>query len=260
MATRAISNDATLTGRTLIWDFVHDSIAERPLLGFGWSAFWDDPANRAPFLERIARERPEWSDDLAALNSAHSTFMATWLCLGVVGLALVLAVVVLSMGGIWWEALGSTSTSMGWWAAVGTFALVENATESMIVFNPVFWLFAPGPRLRRHSPRRDGRHPGTDRHGPFTEAVMVARSFVVRARPLVRRCGGLGSSCLHRDDVQPQRHGVGALEQRLARVRPVNGAAPISTAIRWEAAYSVSITNSWWHGLLHRAPDMSPIR
>jgi O-antigen ligase len=141
-----------LNARTLIWDFVRDSLDDRWAAGYGWFAFWDDPTRRAPFLERIARERPEWLDDFGALNTAHSTFMEVLLALGAVGLVLVLLVVALSMGRAWWAAVDSTGVAMAWWVAVGTFALVENATESMITINPLFWLLlvAPGFAAVRH--------------------------------------------------------------------------------------------------------------
>jgi O-antigen ligase len=153
---RLLSESSTLNGRTLIWDFVRDSVSDRWLQGFGWASFWDDPANRAPFLDRIARTRPEWSDDLAGLNTAHSTFMEALLFLGAVGLVLVLLVVAVSLGTTWWEALGSTEAPMGWWAGVGSFALVENAFESMIAVNPLFWvlLVAPGFAALRHAQSR----------------------------------------------------------------------------------------------------------
>ena len=32
--------DQTLTGRTLIWPYVIDDISERPILGWGFHAFW----------------------------------------------------------------------------------------------------------------------------------------------------------------------------------------------------------------------------
>ena len=35
-----LEKDVTLTGRTEIWDAVLDSIAKRPLLGYGYQAFW----------------------------------------------------------------------------------------------------------------------------------------------------------------------------------------------------------------------------
>ncbi len=169
-APRLLSESSTLNGRTLIWDFVRDSVSDRWLQGFGWASFWDDPANRAPFLDRIARTRPEWSDDLAGLNTAHSTFMDALLLLGAVGLLLVLLVVAASLGTTWWEALGSTGVPMGWWAGVGSFALVENAIESMIVVNPLFWvlLVAPGFAALRHA---QSRHAGD---GAPTQPIAAA--------------------------------------------------------------------------------------
>src|SRR5258705_9369305 len=35
-----LGKDATLTGRTLLWPYVIDSISERPLLGWGLGGFW----------------------------------------------------------------------------------------------------------------------------------------------------------------------------------------------------------------------------
>jgi len=150
-----VSDEATFTGRTLIWDFVRESVADRPLLGFGWASFWDDPSNLAPLLARAQRERPEWVDDLAVINSAHSSFMETLLLLGAVGLVLVLVLVAFSVGRTWSEALGIPSPAMAWWTAVATFALVVNVTESMIAFNPLFWLLlvAPGFAATRHAVR-----------------------------------------------------------------------------------------------------------
>ena len=42
----AIGKDPTLTGRTEIWSYVIPYISERPMLGWGFSAFWS-PANPA---------------------------------------------------------------------------------------------------------------------------------------------------------------------------------------------------------------------
>ena len=35
-----LGKDATLTGRTDLWEFVKICISQRPLLGWGFSAFW----------------------------------------------------------------------------------------------------------------------------------------------------------------------------------------------------------------------------
>ena len=44
-----LGKDPTLTGRTVLWGFVQDNIALKPLLGWGYSAFWqpDNPAANA---------------------------------------------------------------------------------------------------------------------------------------------------------------------------------------------------------------------
>ncbi|MDJ0690123.1 MAG: O-antigen ligase [Xenococcaceae cyanobacterium MO_188.B32] len=38
----AIGEDATLTGRTVIWQYVWDQIQQRPWLGYGYQGFWHD--------------------------------------------------------------------------------------------------------------------------------------------------------------------------------------------------------------------------
>jgi exopolysaccharide production protein ExoQ len=129
--------DATLTGRRDIWDYVLDSVKDRWLVGFGWQAFWDDPAHRAELFERTGRQ----------LDSAHSSFMETLLSLGAVGLLLLLVVVLFGFGRTWWEALGGQSWAMAWWAAVGMFAFIENVTESMIAYHSIFWLLLVAPGL-----------------------------------------------------------------------------------------------------------------
>ena len=48
-----LGKDATLTGRTGIWSAVIDSIAKRPLLGYGYQAFWLAPGRR--ILSRDSR-------------------------------------------------------------------------------------------------------------------------------------------------------------------------------------------------------------
>jgi O-antigen ligase len=143
VAADAFGEDATLTGRRDIWDFVLDSVEDRWLVGFGWRSFWDDPAQRAELFERTGRQ----------LDSAHSSFMETLLWLGAVGLLLLFVVVLFGFGRAWWEALGGRSWAMAWWAAVGMFAFIENVAESMIVDHPIFWLLlvAPGFAATRYA-------------------------------------------------------------------------------------------------------------
>lgn len=127
-----VGKDATLTGRTDIWDYVVDVVGDRPLVGFGFASFWDTEANRVAL-----GERREFS---TVPDAAHSSFMETLLFLGGIGLVLLLVVVAMSLGRTWLAALGGRSWPMAWWAAVSTFALVENVTESMIAYHSIFWV------------------------------------------------------------------------------------------------------------------------
>lgn len=69
----------TLTGRTIIWDFVSSAIALNPLVGWGYRSFWlvgsDGPSLGAPGWVR-------------AMPSSHNGFMEAKLDLGYVGLTL----------------------------------------------------------------------------------------------------------------------------------------------------------------------------
>lgn len=86
--TGALGRDATLTGRTEIWDAALAAIQTRPALGFGYGAFWNLEVPTAE-AERI-RTALYWE-----VSHAHNGVLDVALDLGWVGAALALAVVVL---------------------------------------------------------------------------------------------------------------------------------------------------------------------
>ena len=72
-----LGRDMTLTGRTDIWIALIDYIEQRPLLGYGYGAFWSpdsDPGN-------WVREALQWD-----APTAHNGWMEVTLALGLVGL------------------------------------------------------------------------------------------------------------------------------------------------------------------------------
>lgn len=131
-AAGALGKDSTLTGRTVIWDFVLDNMSGHWLTGYGYQSFWDDPAHR----EALGRLR----DFSSVPDSAHSTFFEVLVFLGVVGVILLVVVVAISVGHTWWAALSVENWTMGWWVAIVTFVLFENLTESMITYHSIFWM------------------------------------------------------------------------------------------------------------------------
>ncbi|MDV6332818.1 O-antigen ligase family protein [Asticcacaulis sp. 201] len=74
-----LGKDATLTGRTFIWDGITRVMGDRPLLGYGYGVVWSDESDYAP-LAKITH--------VAGFRAfhAHSCWYEVWLALGLVGL------------------------------------------------------------------------------------------------------------------------------------------------------------------------------
>jgi O-antigen ligase len=76
---QAAGKDATLTGRTYLWQFCAQAIQQNPLLGSGWDVFWSGPGG-----DRI-RGLAGWD-----APHGHNAFIDFSLNAGVVGLGLFL--------------------------------------------------------------------------------------------------------------------------------------------------------------------------
>ena len=74
-----------LNGRLAIWDEVIGDISERPLLGYGYGAFWDS--------DRVFAY--SWIHDWGFSN-AHSVYLETALDIGIVGLVVAFAVALIA--------------------------------------------------------------------------------------------------------------------------------------------------------------------
>ena len=75
-----LGKDPTLTGRTGIWKLVIASAVKRPILGFGYRAFWTGLQGESAHLALTEG----WSP-----TGAHNGFLDVWLNLGLVGLGIV---------------------------------------------------------------------------------------------------------------------------------------------------------------------------
>jgi len=74
-----IGKDATLTGRTDIWDALLRSIREKPWFGFGYGVYWLDQLGPSYYV----RLSLQWG-----VPTAHNGWIETWLSVGVIGVAL----------------------------------------------------------------------------------------------------------------------------------------------------------------------------
>lgn len=51
----ALGKDASLTGRTDVWEFVIDRIKDRPILGYGFGTFWNGLDGKSAYVVRAVR-------------------------------------------------------------------------------------------------------------------------------------------------------------------------------------------------------------
>ncbi len=127
----AMGKDPTLTGRTEMWATLIRSVAERPWMGYGYSAFWlgwQGPSAKA--LAEIGWETP----------GAHNGYLDLGLQLGVVGIAVFAAGFAFALARSF-AAVRETRTPEGFWPGLYlAFMLVYNFTETMLATpNNIFW-------------------------------------------------------------------------------------------------------------------------
>lgn len=125
-----LGKDATLTGRTVLWSTVVERIEERPLLGYGYGAFW----NTNGVLREQVRTAVGWDTP-----HSHNGLLDEWLDVGLVGVLLVLGAYVLALKRAWVE-LRSEGGIDGLWAMSFLIMLfLGNATESSISQSLLIW-------------------------------------------------------------------------------------------------------------------------
>lgn len=73
----AFEKDATLTGRTVLWDYAAQVVAQRPLLGAGFNAFWD------PEINGIVKLIRETVDD--RIRGFHNVYLEVRVATGLLG-------------------------------------------------------------------------------------------------------------------------------------------------------------------------------
>ncbi len=127
-----MGRDPTLTGRTAIWHEVWIAIKHRPLLGYGFSAFWR------------GAQGASWNVVVAlgfVLFHAHNGFLEIWLELGAVGLLLftvgfLRAAVLLAP-----ELRAGRYREAAWPLAVLLLvALYDLDENTLLSFNGLFWV------------------------------------------------------------------------------------------------------------------------
>jgi exopolysaccharide production protein ExoQ len=167
---KVLNRDPTLTGRTALWAQVWQSIIQRPMLGFGYGAFWDGLSGPSA---RIVLSL-HWN-----APHAHNGFLDIWLCLGWLGLAAFCLVLVQCVWRIW-QVIRSHEMHLNLWLISSLVLIVlYNIDESVLISTPsLMWtLFVSSVcGLELHA-----RQSSEQRHN--LRSFAKARSFKPQTRP-----------------------------------------------------------------------------
>ena len=137
----AVWNVPTLSQRRTIWSLVWDRILERPLGGHGFFTFWD--------IEELTQHV------LLRRGSAHNSLVEVGLGLGLLGAVPFAVIVVLAArnaGLALWRRPGADTWM---WAALVAFLLVENVTESFVLWFSYSWVLLMAAAVRAPIARGD---------------------------------------------------------------------------------------------------------
>lgn len=129
--------DPTFTGRSAIWEFALAAVAEKPITGHGYAAFWDD------VTARQTAQGAEWATSAA---HSHNAYLDLAVTIGLPGLLLVILVFVLAPLGNFQSAQAhSRSGALAkLFLTVWLFGLYYGATETFLLErqNPIWFMFA----------------------------------------------------------------------------------------------------------------------
>ena len=135
--TRLLPLDPTFTGRSAIWEFALAAVAEKPIIGHGYAAFWDDVTSRQ------TAQGAEWATSAA---HSHNSYLDLAVTIGLPGLMIVILVFVLApLGNFQTAQAHSRSGALAkLFLTVWLFGLYYGATETFLLDrqNPVWFLFA----------------------------------------------------------------------------------------------------------------------
>ncbi len=155
--------DSTLTGRTELWDYAEDQIAERPLLGVGADGYWR--YWQSPLVQKIHLEFHKGPDDKF---NFHNSFYEIAVHQGLIGLAFAVAALLWALAKIFRGAVQFGNLPQVYFFAHSLAVLSRTATEAdflkpFTLFHMVLWIGALSA-LRAIRQRADA---DAARHAPF---------------------------------------------------------------------------------------------
>ncbi len=117
--------DPTLTGRTEIWSYLFTSIAKRPLLGYGYYAFWQGMTGESANVIMAAH----WF-----FGYAHNGLLEIILQIGVLGTGLFLLTFVKACRDAWFCFKFGRSYGVEWYSGLLLLAVIYNIDEETLLW------------------------------------------------------------------------------------------------------------------------------
>ncbi|KAI9132694.1 O-antigen ligase [Acaryochloris sp. CCMEE 5410] len=124
--------DPTLTGRTELWLWALSDIWERPWLGYGYGAFWEDFSSKSALIRYAAG----WH-----IPHAHNGLLDLLLDLGFLGLFILILSIIRTAIKSFFLLRNTTSSIYIWPLLFISNMILANTTEStLMVRNDLFWI------------------------------------------------------------------------------------------------------------------------
>ena len=120
-----LGRSSDMTGRTELWSAVVDAVAEKPILGFGFSGFWKGASAGSETVQGQIQWTPTYS---------HNGYLEITLSLGLLGLLMALWLLANGFSRAWKWRQESDSPQDSWPLAVLMFVLIHNLTECSIAW------------------------------------------------------------------------------------------------------------------------------
>lgn len=121
----ALGRDVTLTGRTLIWAVLLDSVRKHPLTGYGFYAFWQGLNGESG----VVVHRLNWT-----FGYAHNGYLEVCLQLGLIGLALFLATLAKALRDAWICTRTDLSGRYDWYIGIVLLMMVQNMDDCTVLW------------------------------------------------------------------------------------------------------------------------------
>jgi exopolysaccharide production protein ExoQ len=122
---RSFGRDPTMTGRTVIWPVLVESILKHPLLGYGFYAFWQ----RLEGESGIVIKATGWS-----FGYAHNGFLEIALQLGLLGLVLFFVTLIQAVRNAWYCFRYEQSGNNDWYILLIVVTIAYNMDEGSVLF------------------------------------------------------------------------------------------------------------------------------